>query len=90
MINVVGSKDDYSRLKPVGFKKHKTVQEVATIVQRSADRIKQLEKMGRLPKPVRVKVGRLKVRLYSPKEVKFIEMHFKNAKPGNPNQRKRT
>ena len=90
MVNVVGSKDDYSRWKPAGFKKHKTIQEVATLVQRSTDRIKQLEKLGRLPKPIRVKVGRLKVRLYSPEEVKVIKVHFKNAKPGNPNQRKQS
>lgn len=88
-MNVVGSKDDYSRWKPDGFKKHKTIQEVATLVHRSTDRIKQLEKLGRLPRPIRVKVGRLQVRLYSPSEVKAIKTHFKNAKPGNPNQRRK-
>lgn len=86
---MVGSKDDYSRWKPEGFKSYRTIQEVATIVQRSTDRIKQLEKAGRLPKPIRVKVGRLAVRLYSPDQVRKIKTHFKNAKPGNPNQRRK-
>lgn len=78
MVNVVGSRDNYDRWKPDELANHKTIQEVADIVKRSTDRIKQLEKKGVLPKPIRVKVGRLQVRLYSPSEVEKIEQHFKN------------
>lgn len=84
MVNVVGSKDNYNRFKPDNLRDHLTMAEVCAKVSRSRDRIKQLEKEGVLPSPIRVKVGRLRVRLYSPQEVKRIEQHFKNAKPGRP------
>lgn len=84
MVNVVGSSDNYDRWKPDKFKDHLTMTELCKRVRRSRDRIKQLEKTGAIPKPIRVKVGRLKVRLYSPEEVAKIEEHFKHAKPGRP------
>lgn len=88
MVNVVGSRDKYDRWKPKGFEDYLTVNEVVTIIKRDRRRLTQLEKAGKLPRPVRVKVGRLQVRLYSPEEVKQIKAYFKNAKPGNPNNRK--
>lgn len=84
MVNIVGSKDNYARWKPAGFKDHKTVAEVCAIVGRDRRRLTQLEKAGRIPAPIRVKVGRLRVRLYSKSEVRTIQRYFKAAKPGNP------
>lgn len=84
MVNVVGSKDNYDRLKPEGFRSFLTVAEVCAIVNRDRRRLTQLEKKGRIPSPIRVKIGRLRVRLYSPEEVKEIQRYFENAKPGNP------
>jgi hypothetical protein len=88
MVNIVGSKDDYNRFKPDGMEDHLTVAEVCAIVKRHPTRIKQLEKAGVLPKPIRVKVGRLQVRLYTSQQGKKIEQHFKTAKPGNPKLRR--
>lgn len=87
MVNVVGSKDDYSRWKPDNLKDHKTVQELADLVGRHRSRIYQLEKQGHIGAPIRVKVGMLQVRLYSPAECAKIQEHFKNVRPG-PKSRK--
>lgn len=82
MVNVVGSKDDFSRWKPPTMQDHLTAQEVATLVGRTKSRIMQLERAGVIGKPVMVKVGRLRVRLYSPKEAAKIKKHFETAAPG--------
>lgn len=82
MVNVVGSTDDFDRWKPDNMRDHLTTVEVARLVGRDKSRIMQLERAGVLPKPVMVKVGMLKVRLYSPKEVAKIRKHFENARPG--------
>jgi hypothetical protein len=82
MVNVVGSRDNYNRWKPAGFENHLTMAELCQVVQRDRSRIKQLESEGVIPAPIRVKVGRLRVRLYAPDEVRKIAEWFKNAKPG--------
>jgi hypothetical protein len=82
MVNVVGSKDDPLRWKPKGFEKHLLIGEVAAIVQRDKSRIKAAEKAGYIPAPIRVKVGRTKVRLYTRADVAKIKKHFDHAKPG--------
>lgn len=82
MVNVVGSTDDFDRWKPKNMRNHLTLTELCREVDRTRSRIKQLEKSGVLAAPARVKVGELKVRLYSPKEVAKIKAHFKSAKPG--------
>jgi len=82
MVNVVGSRDDYSRWKPEGFEDYFTTAELCRAVRRDRSRIFRYEKEGLIPSPVRVKVGRLKVRLYSPQEVRQIADFFKNLKPG--------
>lgn len=74
--------DPFARWKPDGFADYLTVQELATLVGRTKDRILQLEKEGVLAAPIRVKVGRTRVRLYSPAEARTIAEHFKNARPG--------
>lgn len=86
MVNVVGSTDNFNRWKPKNMRNHLTMTELCRVVDRTPARIKQLEKTGRIPAPVRIMVGELPVRLYSPKEVAKIKKHFANAKPG----RKRT
>lgn len=80
-----GMQENYDRFKPPGMEDHLTISELARRVGRTQDRIKQLERAGRIASPVRVKLGSLKgIRLYSPEEAAAIEEHFKNAKPGNP------
>ena len=82
MVNVVGSTDNFDRWKPKTMRNHLTMTELCRVVDRTPARIKQLERVGRIPAPARVKVGRLQVRLYSPAEVTKIKVHFQNAKPG--------
>ena len=82
MVNVVGSRDDYSRWKPANMLDHKTVQELADLVSRSVSSIYKAERQGRIPKPVRVKAGRLRVRLYSPAECDKIKAHFDTVRSG--------
>jgi hypothetical protein len=89
MVNVVGSRDDYSRWKPKGFEKHLTVQELADLVGRHRSRIYQLEKKKIIGAPIRVNVGELQVRLYSPEECAKIKQHFATVRPG-PKPKKRS
>lgn len=78
--------DPFGRVKPKGFEDYLTVMEVARIINRDRSALARLEKKGKLPKPIRVKVGRLQVRLYSPEEVEQIVEYFKNIKPGRPKE----
>jgi hypothetical protein len=81
-----GQPDDSERWKPKGLRDHLTINEVAKKVGRDTSRIRQLEKGGKIPAPIRVRVGRLRVRLYSEQEAAKIAEHFKNAKTGRPAQ----
>jgi G:T-mismatch repair DNA endonuclease (very short patch repair protein) len=87
IVNVVGSTDDFSRWKPDHMKDHFTMAEVARAVKRDKSRIQQLEREGVIAKPVMVKVGRLRVRLYSSAEVAKIKAHFEAARPGRASPR---
>ena len=80
----IGQPDNYDRMKPDGFENHLTMAEVCKIVGRDRSRIMQLEREGRLPVPIRVKMGRLQVRLYTREQAAKIEEHFQNARPGRP------
>lgn len=82
MVNIVGSRDDPARWKPPTMRNFLTIGELADAVERTTNRIRTLEREGVLPKPVRVKVGRLRVRLYSPQEVRQVKAHFKRAQDG--------
>lgn len=84
MVNCAGSTDDFSRWKPDNLRDHLTTVEVARLVGRTKERLLQLERAGKIPIPVRVKVGELSVRLYSRAEAATIANYFKHAKPGNP------
>lgn len=77
-------------LKPGKLKDHLTLTEVAEMVGRDESRIRQLERAGTISAPARVRVGALRVRLYSKEEAAKIKTHFENAKPGNPNLRRKS
>jgi hypothetical protein len=70
---------DHDRWKPEGFEDFKTRGEVAEIVNRHWTRLDQLERAGKIGKPITVKCGRLQVRLYSPEEVDRIKRHFQQV-----------
>jgi hypothetical protein len=83
----VGARDKSERWKPEQLAHYLTMAELCREVGRDRSRIIQLEReaaLGKIkfPVPVRVKVGRLQVRLYSPEDVSIIRSWFKNAKPG--------
>jgi hypothetical protein len=79
-----GHKGDPARWKPDSLLHYLTIGELAEKVKRSRVRIKQLEADGKIAAPIRVKVGRHRVRLYSPEEVAIIVKLFKSQKPGRP------
>lgn len=90
MVNIVGSTDNFDRWKPKDKLDWLTLSELARLVSRDTSRIRQLEREGVIAAPIRVKVGRLRVRLYSPAEARKIEQHFReNAKPGQASPRYR-
>lgn len=75
---------DPQRWKPAQYKHYLTMGEVAEKVGRDRSRIRRLETAGKIAVPIRVKVGRTSVRLYSPEEVAIIVRLFKTLKPGRP------
>ena len=89
MVNVVGSKDNYQRWKPDNLKHYKTMAELCAIVERDRSRIIQLERAKIIARPIMVKVGRLKVRLYSPEEVHAIQKHFEDPERQKHNSMRR-
>ena len=79
-----GQPDDPARWKPKGFEDYFTIGEVSEIVSRDRSRIRRAESAGNIPAPIRVKIGRHRVRLYAPSEIPAIVRYFKHAKPGRP------
>lgn len=71
-----------SRFKPKGYEHYLTISELSKEVDRETSWIKQLERQDRLPAPIRVKVGKLSVRLYSPEMVEEIKAIFATHRPG--------
>lgn len=63
---------------------------MADLAKRDKSRLLQLEKAGVLAAPIRVKVGRHQVRLYSPEEAAKIVAHFEQARPGRKPKRSKT
>ena len=91
----VGARDNPERWKPEGFEHYLTMAELCDVVKRDRSRIYKAEREAAkgnimFPVPIRVKVGRLRVRLYSPEEVDKIKQWFKNVKPGPRSAVKRT
>lgn len=70
--------------KPKGYEKHLTLTELGRHVNRDTSWIRQLEASGRIPQAVRVRHGKLKIRLWSPAQVKEIEEIFNRMKVGRP------
>lgn len=70
--------------KPKGFEKHVTLMELSRAVNKDASWIRELESKGRIPKARRVRHGKLMIRLWSPAQVKEIEIIFSKMKVGRP------
>jgi hypothetical protein len=64
------------RWKPEGFKDYLTVMELARFVDRNVSTIRRMDRDDRLPKPARVRHGRLMVRLYSPEQAEEVKAIF--------------
>jgi hypothetical protein len=62
--------------KPGKLADHLTLSELAEHVGRDESRIRQLEKAGAIPAPARIRVGALRVRLYSKAEAAMIQERF--------------
>lgn len=69
-------KNTKARWKPKGFEGYLTRGELCAKVERHRSRILQLERAGKIPAPVRVNIGKLSIRLYSPQDVARIVKHF--------------
>ena len=83
----VGQRDKSERWKPEGFEHYLTMAELCRAVKRDPSRVRRAEQAAKrgeivFPSPIRVKVGKLRVRLYSPEEVEEVREWFRNAKPG--------
>lgn len=68
--------DHYAPFKVKEKRGYITLGELAKIVGRDRSRICQLELAGVLPAPIRGRSGRLRVRLYSPAQVRKIVAYF--------------
>jgi hypothetical protein len=73
---------DVSYMKPKKFWNYLTLNEVSQAVDRDRTRILQLEREDRIPRASRVKVGMLRVRLWSPAQVDEIQDVFSKMRPG--------
>jgi hypothetical protein len=73
----IGTQEDFSRWKPKGKEDWMTMTELARHVDRDVSWLRRLDRMGQLPKAARVKVGRLSVRLYSPRQAAQILQMFR-------------
>lgn len=71
-------------MKPKQFKDHLTLGELARLVERDTSWIRKLERQGRIPEPVRHKIGEISVRLYSPAKVREIHQILSTLKRGRP------
>jgi hypothetical protein len=71
-------------LKPVKFRDYMTLAEVSDHVERDPSWIRLLEKDGRIPRAIRVKRGKVQVRLWSPAQVEEIIEILSHHHPGRP------
>jgi DNA-binding transcriptional MerR regulator len=76
--------DRPSYFKPPHFQHYFTLSECAEAVDRHPSHIIRLERQGKIPKPSRVECGQLRVRLYSPEQVKEIKKILSKVKLGRP------
>lgn len=75
---------DVSWMKPEGFKDYFTLKEVSLAVLRDPAWLRRLEAADRIPKAHRVKVGKLSVRLWSPRQVEEIRKVISQMRVGRP------
>lgn len=73
-----------SYMKPERFQSHMTLSEIAIKVNRDPSTILRLERNEQIPKAQRVRVGKLMVRLWSPKQAEVIQRVIDNLRPGRP------
>lgn len=75
---------DMSYLKPRKFQAYLTLSELALFVPVDPTWLKRLEAEGRIPQAQRVKMGKLKVRLWSPEQAEEIKRIIDGHKMGRP------
>jgi hypothetical protein len=71
-------------LKPPRFRNYFTLQELCDFVGKQPKWIRTLEKDGRIPTAMRVKRGKVEVRLWSPAQADEIAMILSRHRPGRP------
>ena len=71
-------------LKPKRYASWLTLQEFADAVERDPSTIRRLEENGRIPKAQRYRVGKLKIRLWHPDQVKEVKEILTTIKAGRP------
>jgi hypothetical protein len=77
---------DIGYMKPKGYEKHVTLTELSRLVDRDISWLRKLEAENRIPRAKRVEHGQLKVRLWSPNQVKEIREILSRMRPGRPSK----
>lgn len=75
--NGIGTQEDFSRWKPADKQDWMTMTELARYVGRDVSWLRRMDRQRQLPVAARVKVGRLSVRLYSPRQAAQILRLFR-------------
>lgn len=78
--------DGYLQCKAPGMEGHLTLGELAKRVSRDKKRIVQLEREGRIPRPVTVQHGQHAVRLYNKKQVEEVVAFFRAIDARRPHK----
>jgi hypothetical protein len=81
------SKRNLDYFKPPKFKDHLTLAELCEQIGKDPSWIRVLEAQGRIPKAVRVKRGKLEIRLWSPEQADEIAKIISKHRPGRPRSR---
>lgn len=71
-------------LKPPRFRNYLTITELAFFIPADVSWIRKLEAQDRIPKARRVPMGKLEVRLWSPKQAEEIKAIIEGHKIGRP------
>ncbi len=75
---------DLSYMKPKKFRNHYTLSELSAFVGKDPRWLRRLEDAGRIPKPVRVDMGELRIRLWSPAQAEEVLRIIKTHRVGRP------
>jgi hypothetical protein len=87
LLKIRAFRRDLSYLKPPKFQDYFTLSELCEAVNKKPDWIRELENNGRIPRAVRVRRGKVDVRLWSPAQVEEIRKILKTHKVGRPRTR---